>query len=99
MKGFEVPCRPFVDGDGKPRDRKRATWWNSYRNRVLSDRLQVFGHYCNFPPNDGDRFVPPYAPGHPKLIDWETDQTQRRVRRTSAKIASATTAVCIDFRA
>ena len=70
LKGFEAPAaKPFRDNDGKLRTRVRATWWSNAREHVLTDKPQVFGHYWNVPPIEGD-FAPPHPSGHPALRAW-----------------------------
>ena len=70
IKGFELPAeKPFRDNDGKLRTRVRATWWSSARELVLTDKPQVFGHYWNVPPVEG-QFAPPHPSGHPDLRAW-----------------------------
>ncbi|MEM6734109.1 MAG: hypothetical protein AAF658_21280, partial [Myxococcota bacterium] len=76
MKGFEVDCEPFFDNEGKRRTRRRVNFWLDDSNAVLRDKPQVFGHYWNCPPIDGD-FAPPYPSGHPDLRRFATRVAER----------------------
>jgi hypothetical protein len=69
LKGFEEPSAPFVDNDGKRRDRIRSVWWEGEDPRVERDRPVVVGHYWSLPPVEG-RHTPPHPSGHTALRDW-----------------------------
>ena len=95
MKGFEEDAPAlFLDNDGTPRGRIRATWWKNRRHLVLTDKAQVFGHYWNVPPVDGD-FAPPFPSGHQDLRDWSTRMLSRWTPEGS-KLMEGDFA-CVDF--
>ena len=76
------------------RHRIRATWWKDATSQVLTDKPQVFGHYWNLPPIDGD-IAPPYPPGHPKLRAWSRD-LEKRVP-DSGRLRMSKDIACVDF--
>ena len=102
LKGFEEPSAPFVDNDGKHRERIRSIWWNGDRSRVLHDRAQVVGHYWNLPPVAGE-FMPPHPSGHHELRAWQeqtlADHPALRGNGlpSSGRQMDAPDIVCVDF--
>lgn len=96
MKGFEVAVQvPFLDNDGKERRRIRAVWWRDQLDQVLRDRPQVFGHYWNLPPIDGD-MAPPHPSGHPDLRDWARSLLPRVPE--SGRLEMTGDIACVDFQ-
>ncbi len=94
MKGFEVAAPPFLDNDGKLRERIRAVWWNDARHLVLTDKPQVFGHYWNAPPVAGN-FAPPHPSGHPNLRAWGADMLTKCPPAGSLPLVGDV--ACVDF--
>jgi hypothetical protein len=97
IKGYEVLApEPFIDNDGKVRDRIRALWWKGDRLAdVLHDRTQVFGHYWNLPPIDGE-LAPPHPSGHPALRAWAKGLAPRVPPSGTLELNG--TVACIDFQ-
>jgi hypothetical protein len=97
MKGYEVTaCEPFMDNDGKLRTRIRALWWTpEHLPEVLHDRTQVFGHYWNLPPIEGD-LAPPHPSGHPALRAWARNLAPRIPLTGRLRLDGAL--ACIDFQ-
>lgn len=94
-KGFELASEPFLDNDGNLRTRIRSTWWKELRSgHVLTDRPQVFGHYWNLPPIDGD-MAPPHPSGHPKLRAWALGLVNRVPEM--GRLPMTGEVACIDF--
>jgi hypothetical protein len=97
IKGYEITARePFRDNDGKLRTRIRALWWTpEHAAEVLNDRTQVFGHYWNLPPLEGD-LAPPHPSGHPKLRAWARDLAPRVP--STGRLPLDGTLACVDFQ-
>jgi len=97
IKGYEVPAaEPFTDNDGKLRRKIRALWWKDDRlSDVVHDRTQVFGHYWNLPPIDG-QVAPPHPSGHPALRAWARDLAPRVPPSGRRKLAGDL--ACVDFQ-
>jgi hypothetical protein len=97
MKGYEIPApEPFKDNDGRPRTRIRALWWKpEHLADVLHDRTQVFGHYWNLPPIDGD-MAPPHPSGHPALRAWARKLAPRIP--STGRLPLAGDLACVDFQ-
>ncbi len=97
IKGFEVPAKPFRDNDGKERDRVREVWWQTgTSDTYLMEKPQVFGHYWNVPPVEGD-FAPPHPSGHPDLRDWGLKLVASGKIATSGQAAMTGEFACVDF--
>lgn len=97
IKGYETAARePFRDNDGKLRTRIRALWWTpEHASEVLHDRTQVFGHYWNLPPLEGD-MAPPHPSGHPKLRAWARDLAPRIP--STGRVPLDGNLACVDFQ-
>ena len=61
---------------------------------MLNDKTQVFGHYWNLPPIEGD-FAPPHPSGHPRLREWGMRLAAECPERGS--IALRGNYACVDF--
>ena len=100
LKGYESAApQPFIDNDGRERDRIRAEWWKPEHEDIPKDRRVIFGHYWNMPPIAGyhHEFVPPHPSGHPELRDW-FDANHRRVPADGwVAVPDSVNAVCIDY--
>lgn len=100
IKGYEAEApEPFVDVDGKTRTQTRVTWWKDPHSPVPSDKVTVFGHYWNLPPEPGinDAPVPPYASGTRALEEWQREVAARVSRSGARKLHPGDRAVCVDF--
>ncbi len=102
IKGFEEPADPFVDNDGKRRERIRSIWWEGDHHAVLVDRPQVVGHYWNLPPV-GEAFMPPFPSGHDSLRAWQQETLAAHPDLGGARLPligrreGAPDVVCVDF--
>lgn len=98
LKGFEVAAdAPFRDAEGTIRHLKRATWWTDEAPSVLRDaRTQVFGHYWNLPPVEG-QFCPPHPSGHPELRAWQARIMPKVPDRGRRALDADARYVCVDF--
>lgn len=96
MTGFEIDTpEPFYDNDGKLRTRIRSVWWKDGQHLVLNNKTQVFGHYWNCPPLDGN-IAPPFPSGHPQLRAWSRDMVNRCP--PSGRMQLKGDFVCVDFQ-
>lgn len=100
LKGYEsLAPEPFVDNDGKTRDKVRTEWWVQADAPVPDDRRLVFGHYWNMPPVPGahEGFVPPHPSGHPRLRAWFEAHHEAVASDGRGKVPRDVRAVCVDF--
>lgn len=98
LKGYEVPCAPFIDRDGKDRDCARVTWWAHASPPVPTDKLTVFGHYWNLPPTAAHKaFVPPHPPGTDELREWQRTHAGATPPFGSVEVPADARFVCVDY--
>ena len=100
LKGYEIPCPPFKDRDGKTRDRARVTWWDLALPPVPTDELTVFGHYWNLPPMPArahDAFAPPHPPGTDPLRAWQRANAASTPAFGTVAVPPEVRFVCVDY--
>lgn len=100
LKGYETEvAAPFIDNDGRRRQKERARWWLDPNAEVARDKRVVFGHYWNLPPILGhhDAHAPPFASGHPELRAWTREHHHRVEDVGRSAVGPEVLAVCVDY--